>query len=268
MKFAIDDAVYWYEIEGEGEPIVLLHGFTGSTSTWSHFIKVNRKTYQLITIDLPGHGKTTMKKPRTMEQCCMDLQRLLLHLSLPSFHLVGYSMGGRTALAFSLHCADMVKSLTLESASPGLKTLDEREKRIKQDEKLARKLEREGLDSFIDYWETIPLFTSQQRLPNAVKQAIRNERLAQSEQGLAASLRFMGTGKQSSYWHKLHLFQRPVLLLVGEKDSKFIRINEEMNELFPNSELTVVKEVGHAIHVEQPAIFGKLVMEFIQTQTT
>src|SRR5690625_7193382 len=94
-KFSIGDATYYYEISGEGPPIVLLHGFTGSHATWSAFVSKWKDDFQLITIDLPGHGKTIVKTPRTIESCCNDLKQLFDHLELKTFHLIGYSMGGR-----------------------------------------------------------------------------------------------------------------------------------------------------------------------------
>src|SRR5699024_2721369 len=84
-----------------------------------------------------------------------------------------------------------------------------------------------------------------------------------SDLGLANSLRYMGTGKQPSWWQALSRFEQPVQLMVGQLDRKFININQQMDELFPKSLLQIVPQAGHAIHVEQPEMFGKLVSEFI-----
>lgn len=263
MEFSIRDAIYHYEITGEGIPIVLLHGFTGSHHTWSSFISKWQEHFQLITIDLPGHGKTVTKTSRTMESCCHDLRQLFDHLELTTFHLLGYSMGGRVALSFAMFYPQYISSLILESTSPGLQAEDERNERIKNDEKLARKIEKEGLKSFIDFWENIPLFASQKKLPIDIQQSIRAERLSQSETGLTESLRHMGTGRQPSWWRKLTELTRPTLLIVGELDRKFVEINERMQKSLFSAELEIVENVGHAIHVEEPEKFGKLVIAFI-----
>src|SRR5690625_2337524 len=96
MYYTVKDATYWYEVYGEGEPVVLLHGFTGSTATWSECISNWKEQFQIIVVDLPGHGKTKTQSPRTMEACCADLNQLFTSLQLDSVHLAGYSMGGRT----------------------------------------------------------------------------------------------------------------------------------------------------------------------------
>src|SRR5699024_8510835 len=103
LYFSIDDADYWYEIHGEnGIPLVLLHGFTGSTKTWQFFIEQRPEELQLIVVDLPGHGQTNTKQLKSMEDCCSDLKKLFDHIGLKKFHLAGYSMGGRTALSFTI----------------------------------------------------------------------------------------------------------------------------------------------------------------------
>lgn len=265
MYLTMNDTAYWYEMNGDGEPVVLLHGFTGTTGTWTNITGNIIYDFETLTIDLPGHGKTDADPPKTMEAFCRDLAGMLDYLGWEKIQLIGYSMGGRTALSFALIYPERVKSLTLESASPGLADKQERQNRQQQDESLAQRIERDGIEAFVDDWENIPLFQSQKQLPAAVRQTIRAERLSHSAAGLAQSLRFMGTGSQSSWWEKLQQLNMPVLLLTGELDRKFIKINQMMEKLIPEAEHVTVKDAGHAIHVEQPAIFGKIVIEFLHS---
>lgn len=265
MYIHIDDASYWYELYGKGheETVVLFHGFTSRTTTWEPFIKDFMKGFQVLVIDLPGHGKTKTP-PRTMHTFAADFEQMLAILKIESCHLLGYSMGGRTALSFAMLYPERVKSLVMESASPGLRTKKERKIRISADEVLIKRLLNDGLENFVNYWEDIPLFDTQKSLPKSVQSKIREERLSQHEDGLACSLKYMGTGMQPNWWEHLKSFLKPVLLLAGEKDSKFININKEMAELLPKRKFKIVENAGHAIHVEQPEKFGKIVLEFIQ----
>nr|WP_123056254.1 2-succinyl-6-hydroxy-2,4-cyclohexadiene-1-carboxylate synthase [Virgibacillus profundi] len=240
----------------------MLHGFTGTSSTWDNFIENWQEKLQIITVDLPGHGRTKTY-PKTMEECCEDLKDLFDYLGLGGFHLLGYSMGGRTALSFAMIYPQMVLSLMLESASPGLSTDAERTQRMDKDEALAKKIEKEGIGNFVDFWENIPLFESQKNLPKEVQQEIRDERLSQKGQGLAQSLRYMGTGSQPSWWDKLDQLDMTVLLLAGKYDDKFISINKLMEESVQAGALMICENAGHAIHVEQPEFFGKMVQTCI-----
>src|SRR5699024_1224054 len=138
-------------------------------------------------------------------------------------------------------------SLTLESASPGLKTEEERLQRIKQDETLALEI-KEDLASFVRFWESIPLFASHEYLQDDIKKDLREERLMQTPKGLIDSLKGMGTGTQISLWNDLSRLDLPVHLVVGEWDEKFLKINKEMADQIKNVHLTIIKHSGHTPH--------------------
>lgn len=260
---AINDAVYGYEEKGVGESLILLHGFTGTKSTWKKQMDYFSDYFHTIAIDLPGHGETETKQPKTMESFARDLQAIIGKLQLHSFHLLGYSLGGRAALSYAIYCPGNIRSLLLVSASPGLKAQSERLERKKSDAILADKLIVDGIESFVDYWENIPLFKSQQSLAKEVRRAIRTERLSQSEQGLADSLRYMGTGSQESWWNKLSTLNFPVALIVGEWDKKFISLNKQMEKKMKNASFYEIPCAGHAVHLEQAEKFATIVMEYI-----
>ena len=247
--------------------LVFLHGFTGSSSTWREVRNEFKENYRTIAIDLTGHGKTTVPDTPAryaMEEQIEDLESLFEHLGLNSFYLVGYSMGGRIALAYTIRYPERVRALILESSSPGLSDEQDRVDRREADKLLARKIIDEGITSFVDKWEDIPLFQSQKSLPAEKREAIRNERLLQSEVGLANSLLGIGTGSQKSYWEALSTVSTPVFLLTGEYDAKFVAIAREMAALNPAWRHTVVPEAGHAIHVEKPRLFATMIMEYLQ----
>ncbi|MFJ7936346.1 2-succinyl-6-hydroxy-2,4-cyclohexadiene-1-carboxylate synthase [Sporosarcina sp. NPDC096371] len=256
------------DINGEEDlpTVVMLHGFTGTTASWREIVDLFKGTFRTVTIDLTGHGKTTAPEEisrYSMEQQVEDLEALFATLSLDRFTLVGYSMGGRIALAYVANYPDRVSSLVLESSSPGLKTLEERTDRKAADGRLADKIQSEGLPAFINFWENIPLFATQQILSEEKKLAVRKERLSQREAGLASSLRGIGTGSQPSYWQELHTLNLAVLLITGELDTKFGNIAREMMKYFSNVRHETIANVGHAIHVENPALFATIVEEHI-----
>jgi 2-succinyl-6-hydroxy-2,4-cyclohexadiene-1-carboxylate synthase len=172
-------------------------------------------------------------------------------------------MGGRLALTFAILFPEKVRRLILESSSPGLATEAERTERCMKDGELADFIKEKGMESFVDYWERIPLFSTLESLSPKVKDTVRQQRLSHSPQGLANSLIGMGTGAQASWWSSLHQLNCEVLLLTGEKDIKFCRIAKNMQQLLKNSAWTVVNESGHAIHVEVKEKFGTIVSEFL-----
>lgn len=268
MMYQLNGVSYYVHTKGKGEPLLLLHGFTGSSQTWRTFMKKFVKDYQVIAVDIIGHGQSAAPKeikPYSMEAVVEALHELLQQLSLSQVNVIGYSMGGRLALSFAQRYPHLVKKLVLESASPGLKTREEQKLRKEKDEQLASRIVKNGIEEFVNFWEEIPLFRSQKQLPSYVQEAVRQERLSHTEIGLSNSLKGMGTGVQPSLWEKLDDLLMPVLLITGEVDQKFCLISKEMQTLIPNATSKIILGTGHAIHVEQPEIFGRIVSEFLAT---
>ncbi len=245
--------------------LVALHGFTGSTATW-HDLAQALPNVRVIAIDLIGHGQTAIPEDIqrfSMEEQLQDLEELFCQLHLEKFTLLGYSMGGRIALSYAIAHPGHIQQLILESASPGLRTAEERKERCERDEVLAQKIMTNGLQSFVHAWENIPLFATQHRLPRSVRETIRAERLSQKEEGLAGSLRGIGTGVQPSNWESLAQVEIPVLLITGSLDEKFCKIALEMKALLNTVSHLTVNDAGHAIHVENPAEFATIVEEYL-----
>ncbi len=265
-ELTINGLRYHYVEAGSGEPLLLLHGFTGSSANWRGLMDGLRDRYHLIAVDLPGHGRTELANDLTryeMTAVAEDIATLLYQLGITATHLLGYSMGGRLALYFTAHYPELVRSLIVESGSPGLSSAIEREGRIAQDEALARRIEEEGIPVFVDYWERLPLFASQRALPAAARDALREQRLGNSAAGLANSLRGMGTGVQPSLWMRLPDIAVPALLVAGELDVKFAVIIREMAAQMPNAWLAIIAGTGHAVHLERPEWFARTVETFL-----
>ncbi|RXJ88414.1 2-succinyl-6-hydroxy-2,4-cyclohexadiene-1-carboxylate synthase, partial [Malaciobacter molluscorum] len=141
----------------------------------------------------------------------------------------------------------------------GLESEEDQKERCEKDERLADKIEREGIRSFVLMWENIPLFETQKSLAKNVQEAVRKERLANNPKGLANSLRGMGTGAQPSWWDELHNLKMPVLLMNGEHDKKFFRILKDIEKCVSDAKFVKIDGAGHAIHVEQPEKFDTIV---------
>ncbi len=255
------------EIEGQGAPLLLLHGFTGSTKSWQWILPHLRHRYRLVLIDLIGHGQSDAPidfNRYSMDCAVQDLLSVLDYLKLQQINLLGYSMGGRFALHFAAQAPARVRNLILESSSPGIENEAERQARKQADETLAEFIEEHGLEPFVNQWSKLDLFATQQLLPQKIQNEIRMQRLKNRPQGLANSLRGMGTGVQQSLWNSLHQIHIPTLLLVGKEDAKFRQIAVFMKERLPRSALQIIAEAGHAVHLEKPVQFANAVENFLE----
>lgn len=247
--------------QGGGQPLLLLHGFTGDHSTWQTVSPALGAKNQLVLLDLPGHGDSdspACAAAWSMSSVAADLVSLLDALELPQVHLLGYSLGGRLALYLALHYPRRCASLILESASPGIANLKERMARQQSDEQLADKIETRGIAWFVEYWQALPMWASQARLSPQARLAQRKQRLRCHPAGLAGSLRGLGTGAQPSLWEMLPGLQMPTLLIVGALDSKFRQFNAAMSDAIPDARLEIIAGAGHNAHLEKPRQFAGL----------
>ncbi len=201
-----------------------------------------------------------------MARAAADLNLLLDESSSEAVHLAGYSMGGRLALFFALSHLERVRTLCLVSASPGIAPPVERTERRDSDYALADRIERDGTAAFVDYWESLPMWESQQRgLSVEQRRQLRAQRLRNRPDGLANSLRGMGTGAQPVLLDELPSLDVPTLLIVGAEDEKFVAANRQMAQRIPDVQHVIFPGAGHAVQLERPKKFARTVLEFWQT---
>jgi len=246
------------EVDGEGPPLLLLHGFTGSTRAWDDIRPRLAPEVQVISIDLIVHGQSASPPDPsryTLEWAAQDLASLLDALRLDRVNLLGYSMGGRVALHFGVHAPERIDHLILESATPGLEDAGERAKRQASDDALANRIEANGMAAFVAEWEQQPLLALASHVSEAVRARQHELRLHNSAVGLANSLRGMGTGRQTPLWSRLGELDLPVHLLVGSSDRRYCAIAERMHTLLPSSDIHVFDAAGHTAHLDQAEAF-------------
>lgn len=238
---------------GAGPRLVLVHGFTQNGRCWGRLTDHLARHHELVLVDAPGHGRSGH------DEADLPTAGRLLGEAGGAAHYLGYSMGGRMALHLALARPDLVRSLVLIGATGGLDRAGDRAERRTADEALARRLESEPLEAFLDRWLAGPLFAHLG--PEA---AARAERLTNRPAGLAASLRSCGTGTQEPLWDHLHRLAMPVLVIAGEHDPKFRAAGERLVEAIGrNAELWVAPGAGHAVHLEQPGPVADVVRGFL-----
>ena len=255
------------EVAGSGPPLVLLHGFTGSADTWGDLTATLAAEYTIIAPDLIGHGRSDA--PADVERYWMpravaDLVALVRQLGHERAAWLGYSLGGRTALQLVTHHPEAVEALILEGASPGIADDEERAARVRSDEAMAERIERDGVEAFVDTWERVPLFASQLALPAETRASIRATRTSNTATGLANSLRGMGAGAQDPLQDRVAAIEAPTLLIAGELDTKYVEIARDMARTMPDATMHAIEGAGHAAHLERPAAFQRPLLEFLR----
>ncbi len=252
------------ECDGGGDPLVLLHGFTTNSESWRPMLADLEVGHTAIRIDLPGHGRSpTPPNSYNFDACVADILGVLDRLNIDQTDLLGYSMGGRIALALTCTAPHRVRKLVLESASPGLADGAARTERKASDRRLAEEIRNKPLSQFIERWLEQPLFRTLQHAPQSILAQSVSVRMKNSAPGLAAALHTLGTGSQPSMWDRLSALPQQTMLLTGALDEKFQRIADEMHLLMPNSRRTVVADAGHTTHLEKAEDFVREVLDFL-----
>ncbi|MEX2446380.1 MAG: 2-succinyl-6-hydroxy-2,4-cyclohexadiene-1-carboxylate synthase [Dehalococcoidia bacterium] len=252
---------------GNGPPVVLLHGFTGEGRSLRPLVWALDRDFTTISLDLVGHAMSGSPIPLEryeMRRAVDDLVEVLRSFGFERAAWFGYSLGGRIALQVAVHRPDAVSALVLEGASPGRPAAAARAARRAADEALADRIEAEGVEAFVDYWESLPLWGSQREtLTDEQREALRKQRLTQRAKGLANSLRGMGTGAQEWVGDRLGEMRVPVLLTAGSLDAKFAATAQEMAGRLPEATVQLIEGAGHAAHLERPDEFNATVRAFL-----
>jgi 2-succinyl-6-hydroxy-2,4-cyclohexadiene-1-carboxylate synthase len=233
------------EHRGHGPRLVLVHGFTQTGRSWCHVTPALAETFDVITVDCPGHGRSSAITAGLVDGAA------LLGAAGGRATYLGYSMGGRLTLHLALAQPALVERLVLLGATAGIDDPAERAARRAADDALAASIERDGVDAFLERWLAQPLFRG---LPH--DEADRADRARNTVAGLAASLRRAGTGVQEKLWDSLGQLSMPVLVVAGAHDEKFTALGQRLAAAIgPNAQLALVPGAGHAAHLERPDAF-------------
>ena len=247
--------------------VLMLHGFTGSLEDWREISSSLNPNFNYIGIDLVGHGKSDSPifvdkySPKALSKQINDV---LNNLSIEQVIILGYSLGGRAALSFAIDHPNKIRGLILESTTAGIENEKDRTERIRSDEELANYIESHSIEEFVELWMNKEIFNTQRRFSNEKLKNIRKMKTLNSKIGLANSLRGFGTGKMGYFSSNLSHINCPVLLITGELDTKFTKINSALKKKFPNAKHKIIKNAGHNTHLEEPGRFVTITNDFLR----
>ena len=244
-------------------PVLFLHGFMGSSDDWQEVTASIGDRAFALSVDLPGHGGSLglPSEAYTIGGAARAVVGVLDEVGVEQAAIAGYSMGGRLALYLALRRPERVAGLFLESASPGLRSEEERNLRRAADEEKALRLESEDFEAFLRDWYRQPIFASLARDEELLWRTI-GARLRNDPLELARSLRGMGTGAQPSLWEELAGLRVPTLAVAGELDEKLVGISRRMAEA-PLVRTATVPGAGHSVHAEAPEGYVRLLRELL-----
>ncbi len=242
-------------------PAVFLHGFLGTGEDWQG-VRRRVAPWPTYAPDLPGHGTTPLcPGVQGYASWVTWLHGWLDAHALEQVHLVGYSLGGRVALAFALAHPQRVVSLTLESANPGIEEPRARAERARLDARRADAIRRQGLRTFLENWYRLPLFASLDAHPGLRKRLII-QRAQQKAANMARVIEELSPGVQPDLTPHLDTLKMPVLLIAGERDPKYPALLQRVASRIPHAQTRIIPHAGHNVHLEAEAAFSQALLDF------
>ena len=226
MPFADNNGVrIWYEVRGEGEPLVMLHGFTSSSAHWKvyGYASALEKMHRVVLIDLRGHGKSAKPHEQQaygLEQRLADIDAVLRELDIDRAHFCGFSMGGWLSYAMAARSPAMVKSLVIGGAHP-------------YEESFAPFAGVDGSDpdAFIDALERF--------LGEVITPEVRRMMLLNNLRALCAA-----ATDRASLEPALRSLRVPVMMFVGDRDQRLHAVQRAAHDM--EAKLVLVPGIAHA----------------------
>ena len=256
-KIAIDDLEINYKIAGQGEPLLIWHGWGGSSDSWQKVQEILARNFQVISLDLPGFGKSSNPpQPWKTDDYLAILSKFSEKFGLENFYLVGHSFGGGLAAKFSAKNLQKVRALVLIGAA-----FFRSKKRLYWRQKIASVLAKAG-----SIFEKMPL------IGKSLYSLAR--RFLYRFVGVHDYSRVNGVMKETfknvinedlgSYLSQIKI---PTLVLWG-KDDKSTPLEDAfaLQKLIVNSQIKIIEKANHSPHLTQPEETADLIASFFNSR--
>jgi len=260
-KVLINDIELYYEVHGQGKPLLLVTGLASDSQSWQPAINDLIQHFQVIIFDNRGVGRTTPQDIEiTIPKMADDCIELIKHLGLKTVNVLGHSMGGMIVQDCAVRYPSYINKLILSSTSTHL---SERNKGLISD--WARYLDTGMAPELwfknIFYWIfSKKFFDNRVNVEAGLKYAIEYpypQSVTAFKNQVQALLNYNNKDRISE-------FQSEALVIAGEEDLFFTF--EEVRQLYeriPNSRFLLIKNAAHSIHMDNPADFTDCIVKFL-----
>ncbi|HVK68941.1 MAG TPA: alpha/beta hydrolase [Polyangium sp.] len=257
----VDGCEIHYEVKGQGEVVLLLHGLGSSLLDWEMQIPALVERYTVVAVDMRGHGRSGKPPgPYRIATFAADVAQVMRALALGPAHVVGISMGGMIGFQLAVDHPSLVRSLVVVNSAPAFvpRTLRERLAVVQRIVAL-RVL---GLPGFARK-------IAEKNLPRPDQEALRRKlaaRLAQNDEAAyrAASHAILGW----SVAERIGTIRCPVLVVTGDQDYTPVAAKEAYAARIPRARVVVVADSRHCTPIDQPEAFNRLLIDFLKEHAT
>ena len=263
--FSANGVEIYYEVTGQGYPLIWSHEFGGSYDSWEAQLKFFSRRYQVITYAARGWPPSDVPEDPaayTQDIVVNDLYLLMRHLNISEAHIGGLSMGGSVALNFGIAHPEMAKSLIVASAGSGSTN---RDTFLSTGQSMADRLLSEGMVPVAkDYGTTNIRVQLRRKDPMGFETFAR---LLSEHSATGSALTYQGFVMNRptvfELEDKLKSLRVPTLIMIGDEDEPCIEPGIFMKRTIPVSGLSCFPQSGHAINLEEPDLFNRTGLDFL-----
>jgi len=254
----------YYEKKGEGDVVVLIHGFTLDARMWDDQFDLLAESFQVIRFDHRGHGQSAGVK--TQYSQIEDVKNLLNLLGVDRAHFVGLSMGGMISTIFAIENPEMVKSLVLVDSAATFRPSDDFSKRLIN---YVSNAAHQGLELGLKEWVADPLFepaNSISSVKEKLGEIVLKGHLAQGDGAF-----FLNISKVINptipLEDRLNEIRAATLVIVGELDlPEFIENADRFSSGIPGAKKITINGAGHMSNMEKPSDLNEILLNFLSRQ--
>ena len=259
MQATVNGVKVAFTDEGQGIPLVFVHGFPLSRGAWQRQVDELKTSYRVIAPDLPGLGDSEPRQGgHGMAQTADDVYALLKQLRTGPVVLIGHSMGGYVALAFARKHPDMLKGLVLVGTKSGADTAEAAAGR----RATAEKVKAEGPDVVIN--SMAPKMLAASNGDTAMAKQVRGFMERSRPEGVIGSL--LGMAERDDSTDYLAQLSVPVLIITGADDTVIPPAeSEKMAKAIKGARLEVIPNAGHLVAFEQPQEFNRVLRDWLKS---
>lgn len=272
MKFrtaSVNGIELSYTIEGQGPPLVLIHGLACGKRMWRHQVRALRSNFTVITYDQRGHGVSTApENPQEYSgpHLTQDLLGLLDHLAISRYHLLGFSLGGGPAIGAAIARPDCVTGLVLAGVGSGADNVTLIPSVVRRWLALARKSGMEELPDEMLRSEFFKTYANQSpRSRRYMRALIKSTPL----NGLVLTLSEVLARRRSLFRMDAALkrIRARTLVLRGQQDNVCRASSKLLAASIPRALYQVIPGTGHMAPLEVPRLFNSAVHSFLAHQS-
>ena len=258
-----------FEDTGTGSPVLFVHEFAGDHRSWEPQVRALARHHRCVTYDARGYPPSDVpEEPErySQERAVADAVAVLDHLGIERAHVVGLSMGGFCTLHLGLRHPERALSLTVAGCGYGAQP-DIRERWQHETEASAHSFMTEGAAATAERYMLGPSRVQFQRKDPRGWEESKRWLAGHSAVGSALTLRGVQMRRPSLYelTDQLRRLEVPVLLVTGDEDEGCLEPNLMLKRTIPTAALAVLPATGHACNLEEPALFNRLVQDFVAT---